>query len=162
MTWLIRRNGVWITPTQGQARKTNGIQTKIQTVKRRSGSSWVTAFTAYTPITLGGNLYRGGNYTCIGNASQCPVNASATTALGGAVTASGGTGSYTVSWAKISGTNFTVNSPTSLATTFTSVVNRNLGTVSAVYRCTVSDGVSSAYIDINVSLDYIWNDGSMS
>ena len=64
----------------------------------------------------------------------------------------GGSGSFTYAWTKTSGTTVTVDSPTSASTTFTSTAS---GNVTAVYRCTVTDTVTSAtaYAEVSVELD---------
>lgn len=70
------------------------------------------------------------------------------------VTPSGGTGApknYT--WSFVSGSTLTVNSPTSATTTFSSSVNQGT-TVSAIYRCTVSDGTYTTTVDVTVNLQY--------
>ena len=58
-------------------------------------------------------------------------------------TASGGNGTYTYAWAYISGSSFTINSPSSAATTFTGSVVAGLNatiTYTGIYRCTATDG----------------------
>lgn len=62
----------------------------------------------------------------------------------------GGIGTVTFSWAKVSGDTFTVNSPTAGTTTFTVSVGA-YATKSAVYRCTATDG-SGAFDTADVSL----------
>lgn len=72
------------------------------------------------------------------------------------ITGSGGNGGYSYSWSHISGDAFS-HSASSATTTFThGAVGRNQ-TKSAVYRCTVSDGVTSAFVDVNVSVTFNYN-----
>lgn len=67
-------------------------------------------------------------------------------------TGSGGTGPYTYAWTYVSGNSFTINSPSSATTTFTtSLIAGQLK--SGVYRCTVTDSLSataSATIDVDM------------
>ena len=76
------------------------------------------------------------------------------TAVSSSVTcgAYGGSGSYTYSWAKVSGTTFTLSSTTAATITFSHSVSA-LST--AVYRCTVTDTVTTitAYADVTVELE---------
>jgi hypothetical protein len=75
------------------------------------------------------------------------VTSSAATAL-----VSGGTGPYTYAWTKVSGSTFTVNSPTANATTFSTTLT-NGQELSAVYRCTVTDSLAAtAFADVTVNL----------
>jgi hypothetical protein len=69
------------------------------------------------------------------------------------VTPAGGTGPYTYSWAKESGDDFTVNTPTGATTTFTTqtdVSDTNLSE-SAIYGCLVTDSLSATFVvEVNV------------
>ena len=57
-------------------------------------------------------------------------------------TGSGGTGPYTYAWTYVSGNSYTINSPSSATTTFTtSLIAGQLK--SGVYRCTVTDSLSA-------------------
>lgn len=70
-------------------------------------------------------------------------------------TASGGSGSYTYSWARISGSSaITADSPSSSSTTFRGTVPAGLTT--AVFRVTVTDTVTgqTATADVTVTLEY--------
>lgn len=55
----------------------------------------------------------------------------------------GGNPSKTYAWSHISGTNFTIASPTSASTNFVHGGHPPVGTYSGTYKCTVSDGTSS-------------------
>lgn len=130
------------------------------TPKRRSGSAWVTA--TKVDRRLSGAWVRVWNsYSAISS-----VTASATAVSGGpgsgagtvtsnttTVTASGGTGSYTYSWSRLSGdTSTTCGSPTARSTSFSTYFSNATATRTSVWRCTVSDGVSSGYVDVTVNL----------
>lgn len=67
--------------------------------------------------------------------------------------ASGGAGGYTYAWSYQSGDSYTINSPTSAATTFTT--NVGVGVLkSGVYRCTVTDSLSAtAYQDVTIEFE---------
>lgn len=86
-----------------------------------------------------------------------PAPAFATVNASGTVTASGGTGSYTCTWAHLSGS---TSIPTPGANVFNPTFSLSIAknsTVSAVKRCTVSDGVSSQSTDMAVNLTYTTN-----
>ena len=73
------------------------------------------------------------------------------------VTGSGGNGGYSFSWAHISGDTFTGWSASGPTNSFHhGSVGRNQ-TKSGVFRCTVSDGVTSSFVDVNVSVTYFYN-----
>lgn len=67
--------------------------------------------------------------------------------------ASGGTPGYTYAWTYVSGSSYTINSPSSAATTFTTTVSVG-SSKTGTYRCTVTDGVGgTAYFDITVDFE---------
>lgn len=73
----------------------------------------------------------------------------------GSATATGhdGNGSYTYSWARLSGsTLITANSPSAATSIFTSTGQSDNTLITAIFRCTVSDGTSSATVDVNVNI----------
>lgn len=80
------------------------------------------------------------------------------------ITPSGGVGPYTYSWAYVSGSTFTVNSPSSAATSFTKTaaaptIDGNFNRFTGVYRCTVTDtgnGNVQNTIDVNVTTDHYY------
>jgi hypothetical protein len=62
-------------------------------------------------------------------------------------TGAGGSGGYTYAWTKVSGVTLTVSAPSSATTNFTGGVDGDL----AVYRCTVTDSLSTAvYQDLSI------------
>ena len=71
--------------------------------------------------------------------------------------AGGGNGGYSYFWQHISGDTFTGWSTNTASNLFHhGSVGRNQ-TKSGVYRCTISDGVTSAFVDVNVSVTYHYN-----
>lgn len=98
----------------------------------------------YVPITLGGSTVIQG--------STCGLPTTQTTyTSGGAITVSGGNPSPSISWAYISGDSSMTQNIGGLTPQWNSAVNRG-ASKSAVYRITVSDGVSSATRDVTVNL----------
>lgn len=70
----------------------------------------------------------------------------------------GGTGSYTYSWAFVSGS-AAINvsgSTTNANCSWTGTVQKNTA-LTAVWRCTVNDGVNSATTNVTVRLEYTTN-----
>lgn len=68
------------------------------------------------------------------------------------IIASGGSGSLTYSWSKVSGDTMTLSGSSSATTTFTATLALG-GTKTAVYRCTVTDSLGTTnFIDINIEL----------
>lgn len=106
----------------------------------------------YTPVSVSAPPAASGTFTN-SPASLSPSTRSITSNTATAV-ASGGTGSYTFAWARISGSAaITATSPSAASTTFSATVGVD-ASVSAVFRVTVSDGISSATADVGVSLAY--------
>lgn len=69
--------------------------------------------------------------------------------------ASGGAGGYTYAWTYISGSSYTINAPSSAATTFTTTLSASQ-LKSGVYRCTVTDSLSAtASADVTVELESV-------
>lgn len=78
---------------------------------------------------------------------------------------SGGTGSYTYSWVFVSGDNtITAVSPTAASTKFSASITDPSGsgvTKNGVYKCTVSDGTTSANTpNVSISLTYTYDSGA--
>ncbi|HDS1550748.1 TPA: hypothetical protein QEK98_003003 [Stenotrophomonas maltophilia] len=83
-----------------------------------------------------------------------PAPAFKTVTATGNVSASGGSGSYTCTWAHLSGSTAI---PTPAANVFSPSYSASVAkndTLSAVKRCTVSDGTSSVFTDMSVNLAY--------
>jgi len=141
-------------------RRSGSTWVNVQTVKRRSGGTWVTVWSAYTPITLSGPTTASGSYQCSGQSpSPCPTQVTIQATPATPIAVSGGNPGPTVSWAWVSGDVFTVSNGSTLQPTFSiGSVGHNI-TKTGVYRCTVSDGVSSATRDVTVSVTYTWDNG---
>ena len=105
----------------------------------------ITVAPAYTPVSVSGSI-TGASATYAKASGSYTISPSYA-----GVSVSGGNGSYTYSWARISGsTAISAVAPSSLATGFSSSVAPG-SSGSSVFRCTISDGVSSATIDVTVS-----------
>lgn len=113
-----------------------GVQaTRAQTLSVTSG---------YTPVSISG---------AIGNGAQNVITASAFTLTPdySGVVVSGGDAAYSYSWARLSGsTAVAASAPASLATAFGGNVAPGAN-VSATFRLTVTDGTSSATIDVVIT-----------
>ena len=78
------------------------------------------------------------------------------------VTASGGTGPYTYAWSQVSGDTITINAPTSNSTSFTGNPASPDGSLSGVFKCTVTDDSAPAetfVINVSVSIIRFDNNG---
>lgn len=96
--------------------------------------------------------------TCTGvvfDASSPPLFA-AVTSDSVTVTPAGGTGPYTYAWTRLSGaSSISPTAPTAATTTFSANVPRDT-TVTATFRCTVTDSLAAtATVDVNVELSYL-------
>lgn len=84
-----------------------------------------------------------------------PAPATRSVSGSGTVFASGGSGSYTCTWAHLSGsTSIPTPASNNFSPTFTATVSKNTA-LTAVKRCTVADGVNTPVTtDMNVRLEY--------
>lgn len=83
-----------------------------------------------------------------------PAPATRSVTANGSVLATGGTGSYSCTWAHMSGdAGIPTPAANSFSPSFTATVNKNSNRT-AVKRCTVNDGVSTVFADMAVTLDY--------
>lgn len=106
----------------------------------------ITVNLAYTPVSVSGAAT--GTSATIQKASGSYTFSPSY----GAVVVSGGNGSYSYSWARTSGsTAISPTSPTSLTTGFAGTVVPG-GSESAVFRCTISDGITSATLDVTITI----------
>lgn len=135
--------GIWTTAGMITCkRRDSGAWTDIGNIRRRNSTNtgWDTVWSAYTPMNATADNVDGGRSSSIGTfvigSSRCTVT--------------GGSSSKSYAWARVSGTAFTVDGGTTAYATF-SVTAVAAGIQSAVYRCTVSDGTSSTYVDITVT-----------
>ncbi len=143
-----RRSGAsWVDPTA--VRRRNGTSWIATTfIRRRSGGAWVEAWPNYTPLSATAAPANAYGWST-GSTTTGTVQSEAVTA-----TPSGGSGSFTYNWALVSGSSaVTAVSPSSATTSFRSTGVSTSRT--AVFRCTVSDGITSATTnDVNVTLEY--------
>ena len=80
----------------------------------------------------------------------------------GSLSVTGGNGSITYSWVRQSGsTAITANDPSALATTFNATAAPG-ATVSAVFRVTADDGISSDTFDVTVELENLYVEPTLS
>jgi len=107
--------------------------------------------------------------------SPNPVTGTNTTSVSGGLVAvatssctcsvTGGVGSFTYAWTFVSGTNATINSPSSASTTFTrtAAAPTVLGTsnqYNGTFRCTVTDtgnGNQTTTADVVVQTNHVYN-----
>lgn len=84
-----------------------------------------------------------------------PAPSSVSVSASGTVFASGGSGSYTCTWAHLSGSaSIPTPGANNFSPTFSASVGKNTA-LTAVKRCTVSDGVNTPVTtDMNVRLEY--------
>lgn len=106
----------------------------------------------YTPVSISGPSTASGTTEL---EAPGPFTALVVSDPNTLMVASGGNGSYTYTWSHVSGdASIAVNTFSGGASAqFSATVNRN-NYKSAVKRCTVSDGVTSASKDVTVNLSY--------
>lgn len=127
-------------------------------VKRRSGGGWVAAANVYR--RQGGawvkvwptSLAVSGPNSVFGSATGSPPTGTVTSP-NVVLVPQNGSGSYTVSWTKLSGPlGVTATAPSSFTTAFS---QNNLSDVSvSIWRATVSDGLTTVTHDVEVTLLY--------
>jgi len=135
---LRRQGGGWAAPSIVR-RRAGGGWADVQNIYRRESGGWVLAWTAYTPLSISASTISGmtpgkGTFT-IGNSAPLVT---------------GGRAPLTFSIARISGstqvTATQVGDGSSAQIRATSASTSGL-TASAVFRWTVSDGITSATAD---------------
>jgi hypothetical protein len=140
------RGGPWVPNTAANANVPTGLPIHL---------SQLAGAVRYVNVTAGktGNASGSFNYTPPPTGpTTVGISTNSVTAIGG-----GGNGGYTYSWAHISGDAFTGWNPNTASNTFShGSVGRNQ-TKSGVYRCTISDGVTSAFVDVSVSVTFNYN-----
>lgn len=130
MTLKIRKSGSWANPATVKYRS-GGSWVTPSAVRRRQGGAWVTVWPVTTPLAVSLDTTEAYGTALPGTNHSDPVTA----------TASGGTGNYTYSWKKVAGgSGISIESPTSRTTTFSHV---GTAVTTVVFKCTVSDGVST-------------------
>lgn len=144
----VKHSGTWKTPTAVHVR-TGGAWAAVQKVWVRSGGTWREAWSAFKALT---------------GASASPATLSALDQLAGTIVVgpsvaapvpADATGPITYAWQHVSGSTFTVHSPTAASTTFRYVAAGS-GTRSGVYRCAVTQGGTTHYTG-NVSISISWS-----
>lgn len=142
-------------------RRWNGSAFVDATFGRRwDGTQWI----EWWPIVVGGNDFQAvpssseavGTYSCtqaFPESNNCPfVNTVVTNAI--TITPEGGTGTPSYAWTFVSGdSSITVSNATAATVTFSGVVGRD-DTRTAVWRCTVTRGTASRFVDVLVTLTY--------
>lgn len=111
-----------------------------------AASASITISPAYTPVAVTGSA------TGTSATIQKFSGAHTVTPNYAGVAVSGGTGTYSYSWARTSGS--TAISPaaaTSFSTGFTGTVSPG-ASQSATFRCTISDGTTSATLDVTITI----------
>lgn len=88
---------------------------------------------AYVPMSVSANNVSDSVDNSISNYSFGPSTATVT----------GGNPSKTYSWTNVSGTAFSISSPTSASTNFVHLGHAPAGTYSGTFKCTVNDGTAS-------------------
>lgn len=140
------------TNDNGTARRSTGIWVNDAAIARHIQQIWVndngTARQVYAnTLTASASSNASGNCNN-GQVSSTPCTVTTNSVT---ITAIGGSGSYTYSWARLSGDVYTILSPTSATTQFrlsASTPSDHAG----VYRCTINDGAGqTTTVDINVS-----------
>lgn len=123
-------------------RRSGSSWVEVDTIRRRSGSSWITVYQSYTPLSVTANNV----FVTMPVGHVGPVTGTSI------ATVQGGKGTISYSWVLQSGTPLLSGSSTSSSAFFSHEFRLGNGTVSATYRVTVSDGISSAYTDVAVTL----------
>lgn len=103
-------------------------------------------FPASGPISMSDFLGKSAPTTLAAFISGAPsgsrTGTGSVTTSAATASATGGAPGYTYAWTYVSGTAFTIDSPTSATTTFTQTVTAG-ATINAVYRCTVTDSLGA-------------------
>jgi hypothetical protein len=130
-------------------RRSGGSWVDVQNIYRRSGGAWVTVWSSYRPLSLSLPAYVDG----YGPAGK-PIHDEQASAT---AVASDGRAPLTFAWTFVSGSTIIRNTTPS---SNTAVFKCSSGPISmaftetAVWRCTVSDGISSAYRDTTVTFTF--------
>jgi hypothetical protein len=130
-------------------RRSAGSWVDVQTIRRREGGSWVTVWNSYVAVSLSLQAYVDG----YGRAGK-PIYDEQANAT---ATASGGRAPLTFSWTKVSGSSVIRNTTPSSATAIfkcSSGPTSMAFTETAVWRCTVSDGITAASKDTTVTFTF--------
>jgi hypothetical protein len=151
MTLQVKDGDAWHVVTAGNLYvKNGGSWVAVTNMYVRSNGIWYEFFpVATSPPPADAEIVLVAAPT---SASGSRNGAGAVTSNSVTITPSVGLAPYTYAWTYISGTVLTVTSPTAAATTFSTTLT-NGQSVSAVYRCTVTDAeLRTKTIDVSVSL----------
>lgn len=126
----------------------------VQTIRRRSGSSWITVYSAYTAPTASASPT-----SLSGHRTGALPTGFASTSGSATVTVNNGTGNNTYTWERVSGSS--IISPISGSSASTGFMATGFqGVAQAVYRCRVSDGVTTVYTNnVSITLTYTYDPG---
>lgn len=130
-------------------RRAGGSWTAANTVRRRQGGAWVTVWTSTPPLQASAPAAYGNVFYNEPAPSSTYVSASTTLSI------SGGTGTYSVSWARVSGDAIiALGSGANSLTPWWGATVQKHGYYAAIWRATISDGVSTITRDVLVELSY--------
>lgn len=142
----VKKAGSWVTPGANQiTAKLAGSWQTVQKVWAKSGGVWVQVWTNYTPMstpTLSVTTLNDEGIA-LDNVVTCSGNVSCSTP-------SGGSGTKTYTWEKVSGT--TVNVSGGQAATLSRTTDGQ--NTQAVYRCKVTDGTGNFVYSNNVTINF--------
>jgi len=146
---LLRASGGTRVAMKTVRRRDKGVMVDMQFARRRQSGAWITFWQAYKPLTLSATSAYG-SFTSGSTRPPALANVSGASDLTIAGGSEGGT--ITISASLLSGASMSVATGESQVT-FSAVVTRGSAT-SAVYRITVTDGISIATADVSVLLEY--------
>ena len=149
MTFARKSGGGNVTPTTVK-RRFGGAWVNVQTIKRRLSGAWVTVWNAYTAVSVALNPTSISKFGTGTNASGPSGSTNPVTATG-----SGGNAPITYSWARISGdTSTNISATTGASVTFSRASCSDGVNYISTWRCTATDGTTSAHADVTVTLGY--------
>lgn len=155
MAFKRKTGGVWTDPSAIR-RRSGGAWVTPTFIKRRVGGSWVTVWPTAAPLSASASPSSVSGYG-FGKTVQGIVTSNPTS-----VSASGGNGTYTFSWVRVSGdTTINPTNATGASTAFSATV-RNGAPKSAVFRCDVTSGgvtVSTNYVSVTLTWDQDYSGG---
>ena len=114
----------------------------VENIYRRSGSSWIMVYQNYQALSVTADpvivFQPAGFITTVGGSSTANTT--------------GGKGTITYSWTHREGTVLNVTGAGTKTAYFSYNFPSHGGTVWSTYRVTVSDGISSAYVNVSINL----------
>lgn len=142
-------------------RRSGGAWVNVSNIYKRSGGAWVKVWPTIAPIVISASP-SGIYYSTSGSIGSKIVSSG----FSPAITVSGGTGTYTYAWTKLSDYDSSaggssgptsINNASILNPSFTSTLSSpsgNVGARTSVWRLTVTSGSETATKDYNVYLEY--------